>query len=206
MIFTDEKDFTIKVSLNRQNDVVYGHKKKEIPVGRLYHETSRFSKKVIVSAGVSMRGKTRIHFIDTSKTKVNSECYIKLLDDNLLPDCCMLYPDNDFIFQQDGAASHTSRITEEHLDANTPEFIGKDDWPPQSPDLNPMDYHVWDSLSEKVYEGRSTKFTERELKQKIQQCWERIPLGEIQKAIASWKKRVRAICQENGGPIDHLFK
>ena len=102
MIFTDEKDFTIKVSLNRQNDVVYGHKKKEIPVGRLYHETSRFSKKVIVPAGVSMRGKTRIHFIDTSKTKVNSECYIKLLDDNLLPDCCMLYPDNDFIFQQVG--------------------------------------------------------------------------------------------------------
>ena len=113
----------------------------------------------MVSAGVSMRGKTRIHFIDTSKTKVN----IKLLDDNLLPDCHMLYPDNDFIFQQDRAPSHTSRITQEHLDANMPEFIGKDDWPPQSPDLNQMDYHAWDSLSEKVYEGRSTKFTEREL-------------------------------------------
>ena len=147
--------------------VVYGHKKKEIPVGQLYHETLRFSKKVMVSTGVSMRGKTRIYFIDTSKTKVNSECYIKLLDDNLLPECRTLYPDNDFIFQQDGAPSHTSRITQEHPDANTPEFIGKDDWPPQSPDLNPMDYHVWDSLSEKVYEGRSTKFTERELKQKI---------------------------------------
>ena len=78
MIFTDEKDFTIEVARNRQNDVVYGHKKKEIPVVRLYHETSRFSKKVMVSAGVSMRGKTRIRFIDTSKTKVNSECYIKL--------------------------------------------------------------------------------------------------------------------------------
>ena len=175
MIFTNEKDFTIEVERNRQNDVLYGHKKKEIPGDRLYHETSRFSKKLMVSAGVSMRGKTRIHFIDTSKTKVNSEFYIKLLDDNLLPDCRTLYPVNDFIFQQDGAPSHTSRITQEHLDANTPEFIGKDDWPPKSPDLNPMDYHVWDSLSEKVYEGRSTKFTERELKQKIQQCWEQIP-------------------------------
>ena len=154
----------------------------------------------MVSAGVSMRGKTMIHFIDTSKTKVNSECYIKLLDDNLLPDCRTLYPDNDFIFQQDGTPSHTSRITQEHLDANTPEFIGKDDWTPQSPDLNPMDYHFWDSLSEKVYEGHSTKFTE------IQQCWERIPQEGIRKAIASWKKRVRAVYRENGGPIDHLFK
>ena len=171
MIFTDEKDFTIEVARNHQNDGVYGHKKKEIPVGQLYHETSRFSKKVMVSAGVSMRGKTRIHFIDTSKTKINSECYIKLLDDNLLPDCRTLYPDNDFIFQQDGATSHTSRITQEHLNANMPEFIGKDDWPPQSPDLNPMDYQVW-NLSGKVYEGHSTNFTERELNQKIQQCWE----------------------------------
>ena len=65
MIITDEKDFTIEVARNRQNDVVYGHMENEIPVGRLYHETSRFSKKVMVSAGVSMRGKTRIHFIDT---------------------------------------------------------------------------------------------------------------------------------------------
>ena len=133
MIFTDEKDFTIGAARNRQNDVVYGHKKKEIPVGWLYHETSRFSKKVMVSTGVSMRGKIRIHFIDTSKTKVNSECYIKLFDDNLLPDCRMLHPDNDFIFQQDGAPPHTSRLTREHLDANTPEFIGKGDWPPSHP-------------------------------------------------------------------------
>ena len=49
----------------------------------------------MVSAGVSMRGKTRIHFTDTSKTKVNSECYIKLLNDNLLPDSRTLYPDNN---------------------------------------------------------------------------------------------------------------
>ena len=106
MIFTDEKDFMIEVAWNRQNDVVYEHKKKEIPVGRLYHGTSRFSKKVMLSAGVSMRGKTRIHFNDTSKTKVNSECYIKLLDDNLLPDCRMLYPDNDYLSTRWGSLSH----------------------------------------------------------------------------------------------------
>ena len=101
MIFTDEKDFVNEVARNCQNDAVNGHKQKEIPVGRLYHQTERFRKKVMVSAGVSMRGKTRIHFIDTSK-KVNSECYIKLLDDNLLPDCRTLYPDNDFIFNKMG--------------------------------------------------------------------------------------------------------
>ena len=50
MIFMDEKDFTIEVARNSQNDVVYEHKKREIPVGLLYNETLRFSKKVMVSA------------------------------------------------------------------------------------------------------------------------------------------------------------
>ena len=40
----------------------------------------------------------------------------------------------------------------------------KDKWPPQSPDCNPMDYAVWDSLSQKVYAGKQDKFTENELK------------------------------------------
>ncbi|XP_041364266.1 uncharacterized protein LOC121379682 [Gigantopelta aegis] len=52
MIFTDEKDFTVEIADNRQNDRVYGRRKKDIFVKRLYHETSRFAKKVMVSARV----------------------------------------------------------------------------------------------------------------------------------------------------------
>jgi len=47
-----------------------------------------------------------------------------------------------FIFQQDGAAAHTARIMKDWLQANCPDFITEDQWPPNSPDLNPMDYHV----------------------------------------------------------------
>ena len=169
LVFTDAKDFSYEVARNRQNDRVFGTCKKEIPSSRLYHETSRFTKKVMVSAGVSWNGKTDIHFIDTNKTKVNSESYIKLLDDGLLPDCRRLYPENDFIFQQDGAPSHTSNATQTHLEQVVPHFIKKDEWPPQSPDLNPMDYTIWDSLSEKVYKGRTQKFTENELKEKMRE-------------------------------------
>ena len=77
MIFSDEKDFTIEVARNRQNNVVYGHKK-ETAVGRLYHQTSRFSKNVMVSAGVSMRGKTRILLIRPKQRltlNVTSNCW-----------------------------------------------------------------------------------------------------------------------------------
>ena len=45
IIFTDEKDFTLEVALNRQNYRVYGKRKRDIAPNRLYHETSRFIKK-----------------------------------------------------------------------------------------------------------------------------------------------------------------
>ncbi len=31
----------------------------------------------------------------------------------------------------------------------------RDEWPPQSPDCNPMEYSIWDVLYEKVYNGRT---------------------------------------------------
>ena len=206
MVFTDEKDFSYEVARNRQNDRVYGKKKSEIPQARLYHETSRFTKKVMVSAGVSWNGRTNIHFIDTNKVKVNSESYIQLLEEGLLPDCRRLYPNEDFIFQQDGAPSHTSRVTQAYLDQNTPEYIKKDEWPPQSPDCNPMDYAIWDALSEKVYSGRTEKFTEDELKAKILEKWEEISLESVRKTISSFKKRLRLVDDQDGGHIDHLLK
>jgi len=32
---------------------------------------------------------------------------------------------------------------------NYSDFIGKDEWPPTSPDLNPLDYHVWGAILER---------------------------------------------------------
>ena len=189
IVFTDEKDFTFEVARNRQNDRVYGTRKRDIPSSRLYHECSRFSKKIMVSAGVSWQGKTDIHFIDTKTTKVNSENYIKLLEDKLLPDCRKIHPNNDYVFQQDGATSHTSNATQRYLEENTPNFIKKYEWPPQSPDCNPLDYSIWDSLSEKVYQGRDRPFTETQLKAKITEAWNEITLNKIRRSISSWKKR-----------------
>ena len=180
IIFTDEKDFTLEVARNRQNDRVYGKRKRDIAPNRLYHKTSRFTKKVMVSAGVSWKGKTRIHFIDTECTKVNSESYKNLLEIGLLQVSRRLYPNEDWVFQQDGAPAHTSKTTQEYLDGATPDLIRKDESPPQSPDCNLMDYAGWDSLSQKVYAGKQDKFTENELKKQIRKCWKTLP-SEIYK-------------------------
>ena len=62
-----------------------------------------FLKKLMVSAGVSMHGKTDIIFIDPQKIKVNGEYYVGLLRDQLILECRRLYPDDNYIFQQDSA-------------------------------------------------------------------------------------------------------
>ena len=49
----------------------------------------------------------------------------------------------NFIFQQDSAPAHRARETLELLRRETPDFISPDFWPPNSPDLNPVDNEIW---------------------------------------------------------------
>src|ERR1043165_5573696 len=82
-------------------------------------------------------------FFVTPKAKVNSICYCdKVLAQGLLQDIRQLSGVYGYVFQQDGAPAHRSRHTVAYLKANVPEFIEPENWPPNSPDLNPVDYSI----------------------------------------------------------------
>ena len=55
-------------------------------------------------------------------------------------------------------------------------------WPPNSPDLNPVDYCVWSALEGNVYSGRKFENTIK-LKEAILQEWEALPQAVINNAI-----------------------
>jgi len=101
----------------------------------------------MVSAGVSFGGKGRLHLIP-NKTKVNAELYVETLLPKLVQDCRSVLP-SGFIFQQDGAPTHTAKLAQDWIAINCSEFIDKDEWPPNSPDLDPLDYHVWGAMLER---------------------------------------------------------
>jgi len=61
--------------------------------------------------------------------------------------------------------AHRTSATIELLQKETPEFMPPQVWPPNSPDLNPVDYSVWGLLQEKVYKTRVTDL--HELKQRL---------------------------------------
>ena len=89
----------------------------------------------MVSVGASKLRKTTLHCVNPS-TKVNGEYYRKEL-----PEMRILAGRVYFIFQQDGARAHTAKDTVAYLKDNVPEFIGPKNWPPNSPDLNHVEYN-----------------------------------------------------------------
>ena len=97
---------------------------------------------------MSTLGRTEIHFLEPG-VKVNGQYYRDvLLMQRLLPDIRSF--SDFFIFQQDGAPAHRALETVELLLNETPDFIPPDLWPPNSLDLNQVDYKVWSVMQERV--------------------------------------------------------
>lgn len=188
--------------LTEQSSVVV-RPKKDINPQRLLNQRAKFSRHVMVSAGVCYSGKGTLHFVE-DKVKVNAEHYTSTLLPQLIDDCNAQL-DSDFIFQQDGAPAHTSRQAQEFLMVNAPDFIGKDEWPPNSPDLNPLDYCVWGLMLEsyKKISPKPTSLTE--LKVALQSIWDELPLTTIQKSIRSFRKRLQLCVTVKGGHFEHLL-
>ena len=105
------------------------------------------------------------------------------------------------MFQQDGAPSHTSRVT--HLEEVSPEFIKKDEWPPKSPDYSPMDCAIRDSLKAEVYREVQNKLTKQASIYRIILPWEKMSIQKRRKRISAWKKRLRLFVEKDGGHIEH---
>ena len=211
LVFQDEKDFSLQVKTNRQNNRVYGYGlKKDISPQRLFNEGNRFSIKVMVSAVITWKGVSPPFFVADPEMKVNGVSYLNHLREDLIPFCESLYPRDDFIFIQDSAPSHRYKPVQQFLkDKLKSRFVKNTEWPPASPDCNPLDYFFWNKVQEKVYEGGHCEPFENieELKTKIQEVWEECctDLNTIRKAIKHLLPRLKAVELKDGGSIKTLF-
>ena len=73
----------------------------------------------------------------------------------LLPDIRHVSGTEFFVFQQEQVPTsfpaHRAKETVALLTTETPDFIPPTLWPPNSLDLSPTDYFVWNVLQERVY-------------------------------------------------------
>ena len=71
--------------------------------------------------------------------KINSQDYLGILGNQLLPMVQGLFPEGIAIFQDDNAPIHTARIVKEWHEEHCNE-VEHLIWPPQSPDLNIIEH------------------------------------------------------------------
>lgn len=205
IFFTDEKVFTIAPPVNPQNDRLYasiGTKKHDINANRLLRTRPTFSKSIMVSAAISKLGCTGLVFVEPG-VKINGAYYRDvLLSEELLPAIRQIAGEF-FTFQQDSAPSHRAHQTIDLLSHETPDFISPDLWPPNSPDLNPLDYRIWGLMQERVY--REPVRDIEQLKQRLVETWSGIKQSVMDHAIDEWRGRLGACIKAKGGHFEHLL-
>ena len=74
------------------------------------------------------------------------------------------------------------------LRRETPDFISPDQWPPNSPDMNPVVYKIWAVMQHRVYEKHVNDFDE--LCQRLLSVWHSIGQNVIDEAIDQWHVRL----------------
>ena len=131
---------------------------------------------------------------------VNGQYYRDvLLMQGLLPDIRSF--SDYYTFQQDGAPAHRARETVELLRNETPDFIPPTLWPPNSPDLNPVDYKIWSVMQERVYRTKVRDI--EDLRHRIIQVWDEFDQAIIDAAVKQWRRRLSACVAANGGQFEH---
>ena len=134
---------------------------------------------------IAVMGVTGLIFVDPG-AKVNGQYYCDvLLSQQMLPAIKSVAGDM-FIFQQFRTPAQCARETIQLLQRETPDFIAPDLWPPNSPDLNPVDYKIWRVMQQRVYEGRINNIDE--LKQRLIDVWSGLHQNIVDTAVSEWRK------------------
>ena len=100
------------------------------------------------------------------------------MEKELLLEVNRIMNNNISIFIQDSEPSHRANIAQDFLKEKLEKrFIKRTEWPPSSPDCNPLDCYFWNEIKEKIYEdrfnqlfGNSNELKERPKKFGLRQC------------------------------------
>ena len=126
--------------------------------------------------------------------------YRAMLEDYLRPELHEL-DINDMWFQQDGATSHTSRVTIDLLKGKFGERVISRNDPverqPRSCDLTPLDFFLWGHIKSLVYTNKPA--TLYDLKDNIQREIANIPVEMCARVVENWVQRIDHCKRACGG-------
>ena len=116
---------------------------------------------------------------------MNSVKYIETLDNNLWKVVAKHFRNTPYLFQDDNAPCHRSRIVEEWKGQNK---LTQLNWPEQSPDLTPIE-NVWlltkNQIKNRLYLIRNIE----DLKSELLRAWLQVQLVDVQSLYSSLPRR-----------------
>lgn len=185
VLFSDESPFTLR--FNRKLRVWRQPNERYLP--KHIRGTVKHDKKINVWGGFCAHGKTALRLISGI---MDTNEYLTILEDTMVPGTMALFPDDNFIFQQDNDPKHTARLTREWFQwASCPVLK----WPSQSPDLNPIE-NLWAILNHRVRKRQCNN--EAELLAVLQTGWAELPVDLLDKLVASMPERCQAVIDAKG--------
>lgn len=104
-------------------------------------------------------------------------------------------PRQRVLFQQDGAPSHTSKMTKRWFEQNHIPLLFH---PASSPDLSPIE-PVWHELKRALRALPHPPNTVEQLQAAVQSAWDELPIEDVDKHVNRMEDRVHAIFAAKGG-------
>lgn len=133
------------------------------------------------------------------RENINTNVYIKTLEENLIPFLDDINLNGRVIFQQDNAPPHKSKQTMKWLEDH---HIKVMIWPPNSPDLNPIE-NLWDEL-EKAVRKRPTKPKNlAQLELALSEEWNKLDPKVWKRWVLKMPKRIKEVLKLKGYPTKY---
>ena len=139
---------------------------------------TKFPATVMVFGAVSSEGHIMPPHIFEVGLKVNTKVYLDLLKSVVIPWCNQVAGGRPWVWQQDSAPALKSTEIQAWLQKECYDFLPFSQWPPFSPDLNPLDYFVWS------YVENITNMTSHKTKASLIATIRRAPVGTCGKRHA----------------------
>ena len=156
--------------------------------------------KVMIWGGIGYNFKTKLVFIEGS---VTADSYFEdiILGSGMIQDADNRWELGRWVLQQDNARPHVANTVFQSLDYLEIHFI--DDWPPCSPDLNPIEV-VWAIMKIRIEKQRPKSLNE--LKELITLVWESLSYDTINKLIEELPRRCLTLKLNDGETIQKLIE
>ena len=140
-----------------------------------------------------------MHFIEAG-LKVNTEEYLKILKEVLIPWIKKNYDPKKVMFIWDSTSAHGSKKVQTFFRTKLPHFVLSDIWPSSLPGLNPCDYWLWgrvEKVSNACPHNKVVSF-----KTFIKQAFHSIKQESAVKACHSFRSHIQQLIDTEGRHLE----